>query len=105
MIKEQELKEAIAECEGTKNPNANTCVKLAAYYTIMDRLYSGKAPALDTGYSFESRAQIPYSNSPFSQAVEQAGIEKAYPVIDELMEMLYVTNRPLYESVMAKIEY
>lgn len=107
MIREQDLDEAIAECEGTLNPNANTCIKLAAFYIVKDQLYGKKElnTVQDTGYSYESRTEIPYSNSHFSEIVEQVGIEKAFPVIDELMEMLFVTNRPLYESVLRKIEY
>lgn len=102
MITPQDLKAAIAECEGIRNPDARTCIKLAAYYQLLDR--KENADPLPQ-YSFENRVEIPYSNSEFSQAVEQVGIDKVFPVIDELMEMLYVTNRPLYESVMRKIEY
>ena len=36
MITEEELQEAIAECQGQRNPNANTCLKLASYLTILD---------------------------------------------------------------------
>ena len=36
MITEQDLLEAIAECQGQRNPNANTCIKLAAYYIILE---------------------------------------------------------------------
>lgn len=47
MITDQALQEAIAECNGKKNPDANTCMKLAAYYTIRDHLGgSGNAPVL-----------------------------------------------------------
>ena len=31
MITEHDLKEAIAECEGNRNPDARTCIKLAAH--------------------------------------------------------------------------
>lgn len=100
MITERDLQEAIAECEGIRNPTSATCVKLAAYYSLLDR----RKPQIETGYSGANQVSIPYSNSYFSQIVERVGIENAYPVIDELMETLYVVNRPLYESVMAKIE-
>ena len=99
MITEHDLREAIAECEGSRNPNSATCVKLAAYYSLLDR----KSNHFEPGYSGVSQVPIPYSNSPFSQLVESVGIENAFPVIDDLMETLYVINRPLYESVMAKI--
>lgn len=103
MITTQDLKAAIAECEGERNPNANTCMKLAAYYQLLDRKSADPIPEQ---YSYENRTpEIPYSNSEFSQIVEQVGIDKAFSVIDELMELLYVENRPLYESVMRKIEY
>ena len=39
MITEQDLQAAIAECEGVRNPTSNTCLKLAAYYTIKDKMY------------------------------------------------------------------
>ena len=101
MITEFDLKEAIAECEGTRNPTSATCVKLAAYYSLLDR----QKPQMDSGYSGASFGEsIPYTNSYFSQVVERIGMPRAFPVIDELMETLYVVNRPLYESVMAKIE-
>jgi len=103
MITEHDLKEAIAECEGNRNPDARTCIKLAAYYQIMDHLF-GKVPEY-SGYSFSSgNPGILYSDSPFSVAVEKKGIENVFPVIDELMETLYVINPPLYDSVMRKIE-
>lgn len=105
MITEHDLKSAIAECQGDRNPNANTCIKLAAYYQILDRLY-GKELQETSGYSFSSgNPGIPYSDSPFSVAVEKKGIENVFPVLDELMETLYVINPPLYDSIMRKIEY
>jgi len=102
MIREQDLKEAIAECEGIRNPDARTCIKLAAFYTLLDR-YSGADPPKAEGYSFAGGMEVPYTNSPFSVAVERIGIENAFPVMEELMEVLYVENRPLYESVMRKL--
>ena len=44
MIREEDVREAIAEMQGQKNPNANTCIKLAAYYTILDHLTESPAP-------------------------------------------------------------
>ena len=38
MITVDELKAAIAEMQGERNPNAQTCIKLAAYYTILNEL-------------------------------------------------------------------
>lgn len=103
MITEYDLKEAIAECEGTRNPTSATCVKLAAYYALLDRQTPKQ---IESGYSgsLPQQTTIPFTNSYFSQVCERVGIENAFPVLDELMETLYVINRPLYESVMSKIE-
>ena len=49
MITEKDLQEAIAECEGARNPNANTCIKLAAFYTIRQHMF-GEQPS----YSFSA---------------------------------------------------
>ena len=39
MITERDLQEAIAECNGERNPNANTCIKLAAFLTIQKEMF------------------------------------------------------------------
>ena len=100
MITNEDLKAAIAECEGAKNPNANTCVKLAAFYTILNQRQDN-VPKLPE-YSFAS-APAYSSNSEFGQLVEEKGIENCFGVIDELMETLYVLNPKLYRSVIRKL--
>lgn len=54
MITEQDLQAAIAECQGQRNPNANTCLKLAAFYTIRRELFGEEKEAEQRtpGYSF-----------------------------------------------------
>ena len=110
MITEHDLQEAIAECEGTRNPNANTCLKLASYYTIMNHLYGEK----DEGpkYSFamgttpvdNERPRIESdSESEFSQLINGMYIDDVLPVLDELMETLRLLNPRLYAGVMRKI--
>ena len=108
MIKEQDLREAIAECEGIRNPNSNTCIKLAAYYTILNNLYPSKSemsmPIPEPVYSYENKSEgVKFGDSEFSQAVEVVGIDRAYPIIDELMETLLVLNPSLYHSVIRKL--
>ncbi len=106
MITERDLLEAIAECEGTPKPNANTCVKLAAYYTILNNMRGEEQPKQQVmaDYSYDSAPSIPYSNSEFSQIVEEKGIEKVFPVLDELMSTIAVLNPRLYQSVIRKLE-
>lgn len=110
MITEQDLRAAIAECEGTRNPNANTCIKLAAYYTILNNMTEGALTqptstvplSMPMSYSY-SAGDLPYSESDFSEAVEKKGIDQAFPIIDELMDALMVLNPGLYKSVLRKI--
>lgn len=106
MITEKDLREAIAECEGTRNPNSTTCMKLAAYYTILNQMTNQAKEEIVPGYSFASEPQyeeLPYSNSDFSQEVMSKGINKVFPVLDELMDALLVINPRLYHNTLDKI--
>lgn len=101
MITEQDLREAIAECQGNPHPNANTCIKLAAYYTILDNMV--QTPKNNTGYSYTPAPTISYSGSELSRLVQAKSIEKVFPILDELVETLSVINPRLYNSVIQKI--
>ena len=103
MITEKELREAIAECQGQRNPNANTCIKLASFYTILDHIkeeepmpsYSYAAqPAIESGYS---------SDTEFGQRISNMDINEVLTVMDELMTTLSIINPRLYNGVMAKL--
>lgn len=104
MITEHDLEEAIKECEGAVKPTANTCIKLASFYTILDKMRGTqeRSPIYRTEYSTSNGIQ--YSESEFSQLVERKGVEKVFPVIDELMETLLVMYPKLYGSVVRKLE-
>lgn len=117
MITEKDLQEAIAECQGERNPNANTCIKLAAFYTIRNELFgnSGKFPtvaesATVPAYSYAAtpeqvEATIDYySDTEFSQAIDGRREGEIWPIMDELMSVLQATNPRLYAGVMRKIE-
>ena len=56
MITEKDLQEAIAECEGQRNPNANTCIKLAAFYTIRQHMFG--EDQISEAHSFASQPSI-----------------------------------------------
>lgn len=112
MITEKDLQEAIAECQGQRNPNANTCIKLAAYYTIQKELYGQHEQPVDV--PVYSRAEPPTeqpeqyvdynSGSEFSQTINGMKSEDAWAVMDELMDILQVTNARLYAGVIQKLE-
>jgi hypothetical protein len=97
MIKENDLIEAIAECEGAKNPNANTCIKLAAYYTILENLY-GKPQEEKAEKKHVSSPKIAFSESEFSKITSDKGIENVFPLVDDLVQTISVLNPALYNS-------
>jgi hypothetical protein len=106
MITVDELKAAIAECQGERNPNANTCIKLAAYYTILNEL-QGKPDII--GYS-SAPAPEPiketvdyYSETEFGQLVQDKPIKDVMAVMDELISVLSAIQPRLYSGVMRKL--
>ena len=115
MITEQDLKQAIAECQGERSPNANTCIKLAAFYTIYNQMYGEHEQPNNSrqfGYSTSPPVQteiveskIDYSgDSDFAKAMSGKNTNDIMPILDELMSTLEILYPRLYDSVMAKIQ-
>lgn len=108
MIRESDLQEAIAECEGQRNPNANTCLKLAAYYTIRDHLEAqGNAPVLP-GRSYAPEPPQPETiqwegDSEFARTIRGLPVSYIMPIMDELMEAVQVLQPRLYAGVIRKL--
>lgn len=103
MISEQDLQEAIAECQGARKPDASTCIKLAAFYTIRRELYgAGPEPENSPVYSHapdpEARDQrIDYqSNTEFSALIDGRPAAEVWPIVDELVTAVQVLNPRLY---------
>lgn len=108
MITEHDLQEAIAECEGQRNPTANTCIKLAAFYTIKQHLFpdpdSAPAPQVYSYDPVPSTTMVNYSGeSEFAQAIQDLPDDLAWSIMDELMSTLEILNPKLYNSIMRKI--
>ena len=105
MITEHDLDTAIAECQGKRNPDASTCIKLAAFYTIKNAMY-GVKNAIEPAYSFapapETRIETD-SNTEFARAIAGRAQDVVLPVIDELMSTLQVIQPKLYNAVMDKL--
>lgn len=119
MITLHDLEEAIAECQGDRNPKANTCIKLAAFYIIRREMFGGEdspATTFPHGYSTqgppegnvhreEPETLIDFdSGSKFSTAINGKNASSVWPIMDELMDVLNVTNTRLYNGVMRKIQ-
>ena len=106
MITEKDLQEAIAECKGARNPNANTCIKLAAFLIIQEHMFGSQKEELpQSGYSFAAQPeQVSYrSDTEFFKAVDGMTMDELLKVTDELMTALQVINPRLYASVMRKV--
>lgn len=109
MITEKDLQEAIAECEGERNPNANTCIKLAAFYTIKEHLFPEAIPAPVQAYSYAPPPEpventITYdSDTEFGQRIHGRDPGEVWPLIDELTEALAVVNPRLYDSFIQRL--
>lgn len=116
MITREDLEAAIAECLGVRNPSANTCIKLAAFYTIRNAMY-GENKSIESSYAEQpylsmtsaeqdtSRQVVEYiSETDFAKAINGMDSEKAWAIIDELVATIYITNRQLYNALMRKIE-
>lgn len=97
MIREADLREAIAECQGERNPNANTCIKLAAYYTILNNM-NEEAPRA----SFAAAEY--HSNSEFGQAIAGVDTDRIMAVMDELMDTLEVLMPRLYNATIERLK-
>ena len=115
MITQSDLKEAILECVGQRNPSASTCIKLAAFLTIQRELFGSNEanvmPSLDNAtmrsysYAAPTADQVSYdSGTEFSDAIMDRDSSEWLPVIDELMTVLQTINPRLYNGVMRKLE-
>lgn len=111
MITENDLRAAIAECQGERNPNANTCMKLAAYYTILNNLYP-ETPEREEMPSYSgSPAPINpvketveyFSGTEFSRAINGVSAAPVWEIMDELMTVLQAIKPGLYEGVLRKL--
>lgn len=108
MIDERELKAWIArlECDESSWKNYE---KLAALYIIQNRLQKDDSAALPSMYSMAA-APDPvestvgdYGDSDFLQAVKGTDPQKAWEIMDDLMDALLMVNRKSYDNVMRKL--
>ena len=110
MITEADLKQAIAECQAERNPNAHTCVKLAAFYTLLDHL-TEDTEDIPNIYSYDagpaygpSSTMINFpGQSEFAEAIHGKPIEDVLPVIEELMDTVKILQPRLYSGAIRKL--
>ena len=107
MITEHDLQEAIAECKGIRNPNANTCIKLAAFLIIQKEMYGDEPQYRPPTYSYSPGPMVNNvdytSETEFGEAIHGKDQQDMWATMDELMTALRVVNPRLYTSAMDKI--
>ena len=116
MITEHDLQEAIAECEGQRNPTASTCMKLASFYTIRQHLFPQaneleKPPAGTMSYSYSgdslNYAEVGIiktnSESDFGKLADGMPTQDFMSIMDDAMQTLSVINPRFYNSIMQKL--
>lgn len=105
MITEKDLDEAIAECQGVRNPTSNTCIKLASFLTIKKELF-GETLEEQPSYSFmaERKGASYSSDTDFGKLACEKNTEEILEIMDDAMSALSVLNPPLYQSILRKIE-
>lgn len=108
MITKHDLDEAIAECQGQRNPNANTCIKLASFFIIRRELFEEEKEdeqfPQQPMFSYSSGDTLErYGDSEFLEAVEGKSPESVMLIMDELMESMRVLQPRIYDSVMRKV--
>jgi hypothetical protein len=107
MITKQDLLEAIAECQGERNPDARTCMKLAAFYTILDHFDSEDEvikPTVNYSYSppVASNVASYTSGTEFSQAIDGKDINKVLATADEAFDAVRTFAPQIYDVIIEK---
>ena len=103
MITQQDLQEAIAECQGQRNPDANTCIKLAAFYTIQREMFGSGERA----FTYSPPPQVEHvdyeSETEFARLIRGQDTSTVMSVMDELMTTLQAIHPRLYDSVIREL--
>ena len=110
MITREDLEQAICECQAERTPNSNTCIKLAAFLTIKNCLFSQPQTSENfDGYSYapppdEFKVVSFEGDSDFAKAINGTDEKSAWRLMDELMSTIKVVIPRLYDGVMRKIK-
>ena len=108
MITEHDLREAIAACQGERNPTSSTCIKLAAYLTILDSMTPKEEPKEEPerGYSMAPPPEPiiqTTGDSEFAEKVNGRKLADIFPEVESLVEAVQVVNPRLYNSFIARL--
>lgn len=115
MITESDLLQAIAECQGEREPNSHTCIKLAAFYIIYNQMYGEKSEPVNNipAYSFAAAPAQAVENpntmnlksdSAFARAVNGRDSAEIMLKVDDLISTLSEINPRLYRCFMRRLK-
>ncbi len=108
MITEHDLQEAIEETQGKREPNANDCIKLAAFYTIRNELFGSadSQPAPMMSYAARpTESTIDYdSGTEFSRVIHGRKAADVWERLDRCMTELRYLNPKMYNAILDEIE-
>ena len=94
MISREDIRKAIEDCHGESSPNSTTCIKLAAYYTILNNMDSSRSVE---GVMIEG-------NSEFFEAIQGTDINNVIAVMDELMDGIRTMIPQLYNATLDRLK-
>lgn len=102
MVDENEVNRWIARLE-TEESSWTNYERLAVLYAIRDQQSGSREKALPMAYSAAPAPVEVYGDSDFLRAVSDVPPDKAWVIMDELMDSLKIVNERVYNSVMRKL--
>lgn len=114
MITEQDLLDAIAECQGVKHPTSQTCIKLASYLTILEHLNAPdtKEQSREFPHSSSSGSSAVTgepvirfdSDSDFAKCINGKPLNPVLRVVEEALQTIQAFHPKLYDAVMRQFD-
>lgn len=93
MIDKKSLQEAISMCMREQNPNARTCIKLAAYIIILE--YLAKAPPTDESSKGQADSE---------SAQSERSVSDMIPAIEDMLSEIQIVNPKVYDKYIRRIK-
>jgi hypothetical protein len=106
VLDEREVNAWIARLEA-EDSSWSVYERLAILYTIRgrnDQRDTSPSPVMYSAAAVPADKVAQYGDTDFLQAVSGKSPDKLWPIMDELMDSLAITNRRIYDNVMRKID-
>lgn len=103
MFTEQELLEAIDECQNRLPKTFSTAEKLAVFYTILDHFKNAEDSYLMSADPEPETVIGNYGTTEFYLAVQGKEAKKVWSIFGELMDALKVLNPRLYSRTIERL--